>query len=66
MYDEWLTAPESAAYLKVSKPTLYRLCAEGVLPYYTIGGKTDRRFRRVDLDAAMVRGGEDEAGKRAA
>lgn len=55
LHDEWLTAAEAAAYLKVSKATLYRLCAQGVLPFYTIGGKTDRRFKRSELDAAMRR-----------
>ena len=55
--DEWLTAAEAMAYLKVSKSTLYRLCAEGKLPYFLVGGSGDRRFKRSDLDAALVPGG---------
>ena len=57
MTDEWLTAAEAMAYLKVSKSTLYRLCAEGKLPYFLVGGSGDRRFKRSDLDAALVPGG---------
>jgi excisionase family DNA binding protein len=45
------------AYLKVSKSTLYRLCAEDKLPYFTLGGSGDRRFKRSDLDAVLVPGG---------
>jgi excisionase family DNA binding protein len=55
--DEWLTAAEAMAYLKVSKSTLYRLCAEDKLPYFLVGGSGDRRFKRSDLDAALLPGG---------
>jgi excisionase family DNA binding protein len=54
--DEWLTATQAMAYLKVSKSTLYRLCSEGKLPYFLVGGSGDRRFKRSDLDAALVPG----------
>lgn len=61
--EEWLTAAEAAKYLKVSKPTIYRLSAEGRLPFFTIAGRGDRRYKRTDLDAVLEPGQE---GKEAA
>jgi len=52
--DEWLTLPEAAAYLKVSKPTIYRFCSEGCLPFYKLAGTGQRRFRRSDLDGLLI------------
>lgn len=54
--ESWLTLGEAAAYLKVSKPTIYRLCAEGRLPFYKLAGTGARRFKMDDLDALLVRG----------
>jgi excisionase family DNA binding protein len=51
---EWMTIAEAMAYLRVSRATLYRLSADGRLPYFTVGSSRDRRFRRRDLDAALV------------
>ena len=56
MAEEWLTLEEAAAYLKVAKPTIYRFCSEGCLPFYKLAGTGQRRFKRVDLDALFVLG----------
>ena len=56
MSDEWLTLAQAAAYLKVSKPTLYRFCSEGCLPFYKLAGTGQRRFKRSDLDALLTPG----------
>ena len=56
MTDQWLTLEEAAAYLKVSKPTIYRFCAEGCLPFYKLAGTGQRRFKGTDLDALLVLG----------
>ena len=59
---EWFTVGEAAEYLRLSKPSIYRLVSQGVLVAHTIGGTGERRFRRADLDAALKR----EKGKPAA
>jgi len=66
--DEWLTLDEAASYLKLSKPSVYRLCAEGRLPFFKLAGTGARRFKRADLDALFEpgRAGEPVAEKRAA
>jgi len=66
--DAWLTLDEAAAYLKVSKPSVYRFCAEGRLRFFKLAGTGGRRFRRTDLDALLEpgRAGEPVAEKRAA
>ena len=56
MAEEWLTLEEAAAYLKVAKPTIYRFCSEGCLPFYKLAGTGQRRFKRADLDALFVPG----------
>ena len=56
MPEDWLTLEEAAAYLKVSKPTIYRFCAEGCLPFYKLAGTGQRRFKYADLDALLVPG----------
>ena len=68
MPDEWLTLDEAASYLKLSKPSVYRLCAEGRLPFFKLAGTGARRFKRADLDALFEpgRAGEPVAEKRAA
>jgi len=53
----------------LSKPSIYRLVGQGVLPAYTIGPKGERRFKRSDLDAVLQprKGGRGEdAHKRTA
>lgn len=64
--EPWMTIAEALAYLRVSRATLYRLMREGRLKYFTVGGSSDRRFRRGDLDAAMLPGSADEGKDRAA
>jgi excisionase family DNA binding protein len=54
--DAWLTLAEAAEYLRVSKPTIYRFCSEGRLPFYELAGSGYRRFKRSDLDALLVAG----------
>lgn len=68
MADEWLTLDEAAKYLKVSKPSIYRFCAEGRLPFFKLAGTGARRFKRSDLDALLEPGhaGVPVAEKRAA
>jgi len=43
-----MTLEEVAAYLRVTKRTLYRLAQEGVLPAFKLGGTW--RFRREELN----------------
>ena len=52
---EWFTVGEAAEYLRLSKPSIYRLVTEGQLVAHTIGTKGERRFRRADLDAVLRR-----------
>ena len=56
MAEEWLTLEEAAVYLKVAKPTIYRFCSEGCLPFYKLAGTGQRRFKRSDLDALLTPG----------
>ena len=63
---EWFTVGEAADYLRLSKPSIYRLVGQGVLPAYTIGPKGERRFKRSDLDAVLQprKGGRSEDAHR--
>ena len=67
---EWFTVGEAADYLRLSKPSIYRLVGQGVLLAYTIGPKGERRFKRADLDAVLQpraqRRGEDAHRRTAA
>ena len=56
MAEEWTTLEEAGGYLKVSKPTIYRFCSEGCLPFYKLAGAGQRRFKRSDLDALLTPG----------
>jgi excisionase family DNA binding protein len=53
MEDELLSVSEVAAYLGVSRPTVYRLMRTGELEYSLVG--TRRRVSRVALDAMLAR-----------
>ena len=57
MPEQWLTLEEAAAYLKVSKPTIYRFCAEGHLPFYKLAGTGQRRFIPSPLEGAAFSAG---------
>jgi excisionase family DNA binding protein len=49
---EWLTVNEAAAYLKISRSTLYLWCQQGIVRFHvTASGR--RRFLRENLDELM-------------
>jgi excisionase family DNA binding protein len=50
---EWFTVDEAAAYLGVSRRTVYKLTKEGRLRTYLLGKERTRRFRKEDLDRAL-------------
>ncbi len=54
--EQQLTTTQAAALLKVSRPHLYKLLDEGVIPYMTVG-KSARRLRMQDL-VCFIRGRE--------
>lgn len=56
MTSQWLTLEQAAAYVQVTKPTLYRWMQQGKLPFYQLAGTGYRRFKREDLDALMEPG----------
>jgi excisionase family DNA binding protein len=60
--NEWLTVNAAAAYLSISRATLYRWMETGVIPYAVVGPAGRRRLRRDDLDAAMTRATESLRG----
>ncbi len=51
---EWFTTDEAAAYLGVSRRTVYKLSTEGRLVPHLVGRERGRRFRRADLDSALT------------
>lgn len=53
MLTDWLTISEAAAYLKVTRNTLYRWCEAGRLRYYELESGGGRRFKREDLDQLL-------------
>jgi excisionase family DNA binding protein len=53
---EWLTTEEAAAYLKVSRKTLFNYMRDGRLPWYSIPAGRGRRIQREDLDKLLQRG----------
>jgi len=55
---EWLTTKEAAAYLKVSRATLFNYTSRGVLQWYAVPGGRGRRFKREDLDQLLQAGHE--------
>lgn len=46
----YLTSPEVCQYLRISKPTLDRYVADGLIEFYTLPGGQ----RRFDLDAVKA------------
>lgn len=57
---DWYTVEEAAAYLDVSRPTIFRWMKQGKLSYYKVGGST--RFTRESLEAVIEKvTGEKEA-----
>ncbi len=62
----WYTLAEAAAYLRVTRQTIYLYMKKGLLPYYKLKSGRGRRLRRADLDGVLepprTRGeGEDKA-----
>ena len=53
---EWLTAAESAQYLRVKVRTLLLWVRQGKVKAFALSGTKRRvwRFRQVDLDAALL------------
>jgi excisionase family DNA binding protein len=51
---EWFTPSEAAAYLRVSRQTVYNYMDQGLLKYYELRSGGGRRLRRVDLEALLT------------
>ena len=58
---EWLTVKEAAAYLRVSRATIFNYCSSGRLPFFNLDGG-GRRFKREDLDALLRPGTSKPSG----
>lgn len=56
MHNEWLTANEAAAYLKVKPRTLLQWARERKIPAHQLSGVSRRvwRFLRPELDAMLA------------
>jgi len=54
--NKYLTIPESAAYLRHGERTVWRLIADGALPYHRVSGGRRVLIRRTDLDALLEAG----------
>jgi excisionase family DNA binding protein len=54
--NDWLTATEAAAYLKVKPRTVLQWAKDGQLKGYRLSGtaRTTWRFLRADLDAKLL------------
>ena len=55
---DWLTTKEAAAYLRVSRGTLYNLVRRGVIKWYAVPGLRGRWYRRTELDELRQQGGQ--------
>jgi excisionase family DNA binding protein len=51
---EWLTASEAAQYLRIKTRTLLLWVRQGRVKGFALSGTRVWRFRRQDLDAAMM------------
>lgn len=49
----WFTVAEAAAYIRVSRQTIYRYMEDGVLKYYVLKSGGGRRIKREDLDGLL-------------
>lgn len=54
--NKWMDVSEAAAYLSVSKATLYAYMKDGRLPFFYLAGTRNRRIKQEDLDALLVPG----------
>lgn len=50
---EWFTVMEAAAYLRVSRQTIYRYMEDGLLNFFVLKSGGGRRIKRSDLDALL-------------
>jgi len=57
---ELLTVAEVAAWLKVHPNTIRRWAQRGLLRYYRIGPRGDRRFDRTEVEQLLLSGTADE------
>jgi excisionase family DNA binding protein len=55
-FNDWLTAAEAAAYLRVKARTLLLWVRQGKVKAFALSGTKRRvwRFRQADLDAALL------------
>ncbi|SLJ92780.1 MULTISPECIES: helix-turn-helix domain-containing protein [unclassified Paenibacillus] len=58
--DRTLEADEAAAHIKISRVTLYRMCAENLLPHMKIGGKGSRRGKLLFSSNALDKWKRDQ------
>lgn len=61
--DKWMTVGEATQYIGVSKASLYTYMSDGRLPFYYIKGSKQRRIKKSDLDALLVRGKPEDVEK---
>lgn len=47
---EYVTPTEAARILGVSRPTIYRMMEDGILPYTQVKGVNKRKLRRADVE----------------
>lgn len=50
----WLTGKEAITYLRVSKPTFYRLVKEGKITAYVLPGMKDPRYKQEEIDGLFT------------
>lgn len=50
---EWFTAQEAAAFLRVGRSTIYRMSEANQLRSHVLPSGRGRRFHRSDLEAAL-------------
>ena len=56
----WFDVPGALEFLKISKTTLYDCMKDGRLPFYYVKGTRQRRLKRSDLEALLIRGKPEE------
>ncbi len=56
-----LTIGEVALLLRIHINTVRRWCNQGILKFYRIGTRGDRRLRREDIEEFVRKGGKEEA-----
>ncbi|MDN4600011.1 helix-turn-helix domain-containing protein [Paenibacillus sp. F6_3S_P_1C] len=58
--DATLEADEAAAYINISRVTLYRMCAENLLPHMKIGSKGSKRSKLLFSSNALDKWKRDQ------